>query len=189
MCDLKPTCVNRCTEKEIKPRILVENKRGSCGAPDSENITKNKVLIEILEELIEYALDEVYTKDLFLLEKNVHERAIVFRFGFYLKTLMDKSGKFIEYNLDCEYNRNGDDVKRLPSCQHGAIPDLIIHKRGSNKYNLLVVEFKPYWRSNVQADCNKLKQFVSSYGEYKYFCAKSIVLKKTRKEVEISTLQ
>ncbi len=144
--------------------------------------------LDALDYLIAKALDELYSKDSYLLENEVHERTIVFRFGLYLQALMDRSSMFNEYNLDFEYNRNGDNPKRLPCRPRGAVPDLIVHQRGSNKYNLLVMEFKPYWETDTQADLDKLKQFVSPKGEYKYSCAKSIVLSFVRDRVNIETI-
>ena len=157
---------------------------------DSNNkrIAKKQKLVKILDDLVEKALDELYVKDSYLLENEVHERTIVFRFGLYLQALMDKSNEFNEYNLDCEYNRNGEDCKRLPCRPCGAVPDLIIHQRGSNDNNLLVIEFKPYWEPNTQEDIEKLEQFVSLSGEYKYSCAKSIVFSFARDIVNVETI-
>lgn len=157
---------------------------------DSNNkiITKNQKLVKILDDLVEKALDELYTKDSYLLENEVHERTIVFRFGLYLQVLMDKSKKFNEYNLDFEYNRNGNDPKMLSILGSNVIPDLIIHRRGSNDHNLLVVEFKTYWNSDTRSDLEKLSGFMSKKEPYKYIAGKSIVLSKNRATVEIQTL-
>lgn len=47
-------------------------------------------------------------------------------------------------DLDSEYNRNKADKKFLPSWKSGCYPDIIIHKRGSNDDNFLVIEFKTW---------------------------------------------
>ena len=147
-----------------------------------------KKLLNKLEKLIETALDELYEKDQYLLEHDVHERTIIFRFGHYLQNLMDDIGEFQTFNLDFEYNRNGQDPKRIPqSPQNGILPDLIIHRRGSNKYNLLVLKFKTPWNTNVEDDCKKLQQLVDIHGTYSYLCGKSILLGMSRENVVIKT--
>lgn len=61
--------------------------------------------------------------------------------------------EFKEYDVDCEYNRRGTDVKRLerllfrgaPSDDLDArtvYPDIIVHQRGEDENNLLVIEAK-----------------------------------------------
>lgn len=103
---------------------------------------------------------------------HVGERAIVFRFAYYLQQVLDEKKLFFEYNLDCEYNRNGSKPKRLNSLEQNVYPDLIIHQRGSNDMNLLVMEFKTYWNNKQKHDIEKIKVFlenneIDSYN-YKY---------------------
>ena len=111
-------------------------------------ITKKQV-----EVLIKSAVDLLYEKDSYLVnnepflrEKNgnhhVGERSIVFRLAHYMQNIMDISPAFENYVLDCEYNRNGVHAKVLPSFPHGVYPDVIIHNRGNNHNNLLIMEVK-----------------------------------------------
>lgn len=138
-------------------------------------------LLSLLDELLDCALNELYKKDRYLLEHEVHERTIVFRIGHYLQNLMDVTGKFQDFNLDFEYNRNGGQPKRIPANpRHGAFPDLVIHQRGSNQYNLLIMEFKPPWNTCTDDDYRKLQQFVDPLNKYNYLCGKSILLSQTR---------
>ena len=89
--------------------------------------------LEILEKLIDRALDQLYQEDSYLIKNGVHERSIVFRFAHYLQNLMDESNELKEFDLDLEYNKNGIFAKRIPARIRGTFPDLIIHKRGTNK--------------------------------------------------------
>ena len=57
-------------------------------------------LLSLLDKLLDSALDELYEKDHYLLEHDVHERTIVFRLGHYLQNLMDATGEFQNFNLD-----------------------------------------------------------------------------------------
>ena len=145
-------------------------------------------LLSLLDKLLDSALDELYAKDRYLLEHYVHERTIVFRFGHYLQNLMDATGEFQDFNLDFEYNRNGRQPKRIPANpRNGAFPDLIIHQRGSNQCNLLIMEFKPPWNTYTDDDCKKLQQFVNPRGNYHYLCGQSILLGRTRQATTIKT--
>ena len=146
-------------------------------------------LLNLLDKLLDSALDELYEKDQYLLEHDVHERTIVFRLGHYLQTLMDAIGEFQDFNLDFEYNRNGRQPKRTPANpQNGAFPDLIMHQRGSNKCNLLIMEFKPLWNTDTRDDCKKLQQFIDPRDRYNYLCGKSILLGRTRQDIIITTI-
>ena len=146
-----------------------------------------KQQLTALEKLIECALNQLYHEDIYLIKNGVHERSIVFRFAHYLQNLMDITPALKEYNLDFEYNKNGRFSKRIPARLRGAFPDLIVHKRGTNEFNLLIIEFKTWWDPNTREDKKKLLQFVDSNGEYKYLCGKSIVLDTNRKGVRIWT--
>lgn len=155
-----------------------------------ENIDKLKIMINS-------ALDELYNKDLHLIinkpltdigkddEHHVGERAIVFRFAHYLQNYIEKDGTFNEFNLDCEYNRNGVSTKKLPSFPNGTFPDVILHKRGSNDNNILVMEFKTYWNKDQHNDCNKIREFTQSPGEYEFLYGVAILIEKSRDKVKI----
>ena len=152
--------------------------------------------LKVLDNLINQALDMLYEKDMHLImncaedtrgkdeRHHVGERAIVFRFAHYLQNLIDDDGGFKEYNLDCEYNRNGAECKALPSFPNGTYPDIIIHKRGSNEHNLLVAEFKTYWNCDISNDKQKLFEFTDSKGRYKFKKGISFVLTDKRESVQ-----
>ena len=100
-----------------------------------------------------------------------------------------EKSSLIDTNLDFEYNRNGRQPKRIPANpQNGAFPDLIMHQRGSNKCNLLIMEFKPPWNTNTRDDYKKIQQFIDPDDSYNYLCGKSILLGRTRQTVTIKTI-
>ena len=142
----------------------------------------------VLEKVITQALDELYTRDYYLLEHKLHERSIVFRYAHYLQNIIDCYEEFKDYNLDLEYNRNGNNPKHIPIRDNGAIPDLIIHKRGSNKDNLLIIEFKTYWDTEVDDDYKKLSCFVNPRGKYRYTVGLSIIFGRERESVRIESV-
>lgn len=91
------------------------------------------------------AMGQLYEHDWYLLAHDVGERSITHRLGLYLEQL------FPEWDVDCEYNRNGHDPKTValpdrsdPEVQRqtSTYPDIIVHRRGSNAENLLIIEAK-----------------------------------------------
>ena len=138
-----------------------------------------------LIELVEKALDKVYQEQKYLIENRVHERSIVFWFGIYFYELL-KNSEFKDYDLDFEYNRNFDDVKRTKHSVNGIYPDIILHKRGSNKHNLLAIEFKTWWsdRDKFNKDIEKLQDLINSNGKYRYKHTLFVILEKDKPSIE-----
>lgn len=83
------------------------------------------------------ALAKLYREDYSLIERKCSERSIVFRLGLYLANSLITSG----LTVDCEYNRNGEEPKSLIG-KRFTYPDIIVHSRGDNENNRLVVEVK-----------------------------------------------
>lgn len=145
---------------------------------------------QLLAENINKALLDLYRQDKYLIVHNssgilshVSERGIVFRFGIYFEKYLRQSSVFNQYHIDVEYNRNYDEKKKLPSFSNGAYPDLIVHKRGSNEYNLLVIEFKTWWHNNSIEDFKKIREFMAPNGQYKFRFGLSIVLNQDKAEL------
>lgn len=96
-------------------------------------------------EAVIRALSELLVRDRDLLQIDANERSITFRFAMYLQR------GFPEWVVDCEYNRDGTEPKRLeylaldPDSEDEeaktVFPDVIVHRRGTRS-NLLVLEFK-----------------------------------------------
>lgn len=135
---------------------------------------------EELKNIIERACKKLYKEDIYLINNKVSERTIVFRFGIYLLRLMSRNQKLKSYTLDIEYNRNFSDPKRTINYKYGVCPDLIIHKRGSNDNNLLIMECKTYWNSDTTHDIDKINDFTNPYGEYRYKYGVSIIFKDSK---------
>lgn len=137
--------------------------------------------------LISGALDSLYKNEAYLIEQEVHERSLVFRFGLYFHKCLEESPKFSKFDLDIEYNRDlvsskNKDPKRTQDHPKGIFPDLILHKRGNNYNNILVLEFKTNWNENPSDDVKKLKELTSPNQKYHYNLGISIVLGKTREQ-------
>ncbi len=121
---------------------------------------------EVLERF-ELSLDALFNNDIYLLEHDVNERTITHKLAEHLQD------RFPEWNVDCEYNRDRHDPKRigietgLESIQINVYPDIIIHERGTNERNLLIIEAK---KSNdprlngAEADHQRIEGFSASLG-------------------------
>jgi len=119
------------------------------------------------------ALDKLLRMDTQLIDLDVNERSISHKLAEYLQK------EFNEYNVDCEYNRHLNLIKRIkiPSGDvYGddteaktIFPDIIIHKRNSDENNLLVIEIKKSNNSiNREFDKTKLKLLTKANGDYRY---------------------
>lgn len=115
---------------------------------------------EILE-LVLKALERFHNEDQFLLDKDLCERCVMHKLAEKMTML------FPEYDVDCEYNkktlegtqkklvmirgRDTDDRERT----HFSSPDIIVHKRGNDDNDLLVIEMKVKKRAKA-IDLEKL---------------------------------
>lgn len=118
-----------------------------------------------IAEKVVAAVEHLLQDDHYLFMQAVGERAISHRLACYLDPL------FEGWNVDCEYNRDGDLSKRIPPGSGDdegegsrVLPDIIIHRRGSNE-NLVVFELKK--SSNPQSDqrdIDKLRAYGSHLG-------------------------
>ena len=144
---------------------------------------------------IDQAIAQLLEKDHCLLQIDANERAISHRLGMYLQLL------FTDWHVDCEYNRNLDQPKRLEQYEEffdeeqrvwsiaetdpiTVFPDIIIHERGTHN-NLLILEMKKT-TSTVSSDFDyeKLREFKEQYG-YPY--AVFLKLITGRKEFGVET--
>ena len=116
---------------------------------------------EVFQRLI-HAIQRLSERDYELLVRDVNERSITHRLGMYLQE------EFPEMDVDCEYNRSDFDPKVLecyPKQTHTdntdattVFPDIIVHKRGPQGPNLLVIEAKKATNKDDR-DKDKLKAY------------------------------
>jgi hypothetical protein len=139
---------------------------------------KQTVNREDLKKHVDKAISQLLEKDSYLLIHDVNERSISHRLAMYL------TDEFPDHDVDCEYNRNRGEPKRLDlllsyirkrtvpitdTKARTAYPDIIVHRRGSNVENLLVIEIKK--TSTVHGekfDLAKLDSFRKDPYNYNY---------------------
>jgi len=128
---------------------------------------------EDLDKIVRDSLKKLKRLDKILLEINANERTITHKLAVYLQQSIP------DFNVDCEYNRFEDFVKKmtLPKDKINwadteakkVFPDIIIHKRGIQEDNLLVIEVKK--SSNINSgdfDRMKLHKFLQEPYNYAY---------------------
>ena len=115
---------------------------------------------EEIEEKLKRSLALLMHHDSHLLEKDVNELSISHRLALYLQQLFDS------WDVDCEYNRNLDDKKRLD--EDIVRPDIIVHHRGKGN-NLMVIEMKKMTSTDEAdaSDSGKLRKYKEQLG-YQY---------------------
>lgn len=109
------------------------------------------------------ALGELLDRDGYLLRCNANERSISHRFAMYLQS------RFTNWDVDCEYNRDGVEPKRIghldlyPDAEDAegqtVFPDIIVHRRGTLD-NYLVIETK---KTTSAVDRNIDRQKLAGY--------------------------
>jgi hypothetical protein len=135
-----------------------------------------------IRQRLAQALHRLYNSDADLIALDVNERSLTHRLAVHLTAL------FPEWDVDCEYNRDGAEPKRTDEVEdrlreHGegegssrdtrgrtVYPDIIVHRRNTHT-NLLVVEVKKSSsripdkldRLKVDALC-KMKRYRYRYG-------------------------
>lgn len=118
---------------------------------------------------INQALDLFYEKDKYLIDKDAHERSISHKFAEYLRPM------FPDHNVDCEYDLHGNKIKTLEGIKECSklkrteriLPDIIIHERGPDENNLVVIEIKSRTKPTM-CDIRKLELMTLKDGQFRY---------------------
>lgn len=113
-------------------------------------------------ERLHTAYSKLISKDGHLFKIDANERSITHKFAEYLQA------GFSEWHVDCEYNRNGFDAKKLVTFKRSiesddtnavsVYPDIVIHHRGPAE-NLVVIEAKKSSYSGEDLDEEKLRAY------------------------------
>lgn len=123
-----------------------------------------------IKRRIDIAINLLRVNDNYLLKNDVNERSITHKLAVYLEQTLGK-----EYDVDCEYNRNIDDPLNRKMIDgyfrtedfaesRGVYPDIIVHKRGRNDFNLLIIEVKKSTsRESGEFDIRKLECYTNTF--------------------------
>lgn len=142
-------------------------------------IMNNGIFTKVeLEHIVSCCLQKLRRIDRYLLAQDVNERTIAHKLAEYLQQHIP------EFNVDCEYNRFekaeiNDIIKRIEIPRNGenwdhlkirnVNPDIIIHERGPQGRNILVVEVKKSSNQESETlDRNKLIVFTQEPLNYDF---------------------
>ena len=102
-----------------------------------------------------------------LLEVDANERSLTHKLAEHLQA------EFLDWNVDCEYNRNGALPKRLRGVEESVstndtdgktvFPDIIVHRRKTAS-NLMVIEAKKSSTAGSSTDKEKLRAYKAEHG-------------------------
>lgn len=174
MSDIAKECTRSRTFPALRRNSLNFSMHRKQGLLDTFNIERPSRSYRILERLeIDRRLtvaDEIFTRDdIDLLIAGVQERALMFRYALHVDRL------FPEWAVDCEYNRDGTEIKRLQygGTTHRIAPDIVVHQR-FEKNNLLVIEAKIDGNmAELEVDEKRLLGF---HGDTRYLYRFSVML-------------
>ena len=126
---------------------------------------------EDLKKILINSLNETYHKDNHLYDNGLCERSKVFRIGLILSQKIKENSEYSSYSVDSEYNKRGS-LDKIITGDYAQYPDLMLHKRGDNPdENLLVVEFKvqstSFTKDGFENDVKKLEHLTKN-NEYNY---------------------
>lgn len=118
-----------------------------------------------LAQLLQTACDGFLAHDADMIRKRAHEQSITETLASYLRPALTG------WHLNCEYNRQGEDGDPKRDAR-GRLrrPDIIVHRRGHDRDNLLVVEMKPAWEGmeTIDVDRQKLRAMLAPPRSYCY---------------------
>lgn len=123
---------------------------------------------EKIDAMLRAAIQQLIDEHYILLEIDINERTLTHHFANNIRQYVPS-----DLDVDVEYNRHYDDVKRLdlPDRQSSdrdteattVFPDIIVHRRNTDESNILVIEFKKPSR-DISYDLLKLRAFREQLG-------------------------
>lgn len=141
--------------------VIKEKCEGSnATSPDGEGMGADEAMARVRK-----AYGHLLERDWMLLAIDANERSITHKLGEHLQR------EFPNWHVDCEYNRDGHQAKRLDWTEVRSddtnattvFPDIIVHHRGTNE-NLIVIEAKKSTTSANGEDRNKLERYKEQLG-------------------------
>ncbi|WDF46229.1 hypothetical protein PQ459_15125 [Chryseobacterium sp. KACC 21268] len=148
--------------------------------------------IEEIKVKLEKSLKTLYTQEKYLLENSANERSLTHKLAEYLQIEFPNYDVDCEYNIDIDSQnkrkkwisakvkekiekilqqikdnispQNYDITNEVNKLSVNFYPDIIVHKRGCNKFNLLIIEAKKDFDDDF--DEQKLIAFTKSNLEY-----------------------
>lgn len=121
---------------------------------------------ENIEQIIKQVCILFYKNHKHLIDERANERNIVSSY-----IAPDLRLKFIGYNVDAEYNREGkigDRKTKTDIVGDPILPDIVIHKFGPKGKNLVAIEVKGYWNQEPREEDEKVLRRLEKKHNYEF---------------------
>lgn len=115
---------------------------------------------QVVISIVARALERLIERDSALLERDVNEQTVAHHLARYIH-----EGFAGEFSVDVEYNRHLNEKKVVLMGERWAVvrPDIVVHERGTDRCNVLVVEVKKFG-AELAHDREKLLALIGQYG-------------------------
>lgn len=139
-----------------------------------KTIEPNLLAPNILKKALSDGIDILYKHDQHLIVQNLAERSIAHMLAVHLMTVLSEH----KFHIDCEYNGDIEgpglrktiwvlkeklsEIKKIKKTEEewrelSVFPDIIIHRRGSNLNNNLIIEIKKNYGQKVDDEFDRMK--------------------------------
>lgn len=122
-----------------------------------------------VKNIIESSLKKLVLNDKHLLRNKVKEECLNHKLANYIEYNVKNINLNINYDIDVEYNKNLDLVKKITNSEGEEIairPDILVHKRDCNSYNLIAIEAKK--RYSTKHDIEKIENLLKPPYNYSF---------------------
>lgn len=149
-----------------------------------------------IKNILRQAINRFLENEQHLLSVAVNERSLTHKFAEYLQIILGCA-----WDIDCEYNRYGEDSKILDEVKSivgdntktyetkskTVYPDIVVHKRGPDGPNLIVLEAKKDPTSQEKSDDKKKLRKIKE--KYHYDFAIFLTFRVGQKQIKYEFIQ
>ncbi|MGI6317347.1 MAG: hypothetical protein ACOX1J_01180 [Dethiobacteria bacterium] len=142
-----------------------------------------------IKKIIEKSLKKLVKQDGDLIHRKVKEECINHKLACYIEQFLNEElDSHLNYEVDVEYNKNYYNPKKIIDENNNLKsirPDIIVHKRNTNKHNLIAFEIKKDYSG--RRDLEKIMGLQRSPYNYDYGCLISYLPSKKYIKVKLLT--
>lgn len=131
----------------------------------------------IIKALIKVITEYGYTTSI-QNNRDIHEQSLTHRLAYHI----ENSGYFSDFNIDCEYNRYEDTKKRNSSGELFK-PDILVHIRGIQEGNQIIIEAKKFNDTSTEIEKTKI-DLLSNKISLSYKFAYLVIFPKTINDLD-----
>lgn len=121
-------------------------------------MTENASSSPSVRERIIIACELLLEEDWYLFAVQAHERTLTQHLAKHLQKF------FPTFSVDCEYNRDKNDTKT--TSEWDIFPDIVVHQRGRNDNNLIIIEAK--WNATHKKQKDDIEKLQETRTKFSY---------------------